>query len=53
MSIDPAQVASGMLAAVPFARTLGFEFVEVAPEPDGGVRTVVRLPDSAATHNHV
>ncbi|MFD0819050.1 DUF4442 domain-containing protein [Micromonospora zhanjiangensis] len=28
-------------------------FVEIAPEPDGGVRSVVRLPDSPATHNHV
>ncbi len=53
MSIDSHQVAAGMLAAVPFARTLGFEFVEVAPEVDGGVRAVVRLPDSPATHNHV
>ncbi len=42
-----------MLAAVPFARTLGFEFVEVAPEADGGIRAVVRLPDTPATHNHV
>ncbi|SBV28414.1 Acyl-coenzyme A thioesterase PaaI, contains HGG motif [Micromonospora krabiensis] len=42
-----------MLEAVPFARTLGFEFVEIAPEAEGGVRAVVRLPDSPATHNHV
>ncbi|MGK5737988.1 DUF4442 domain-containing protein [Micromonospora sp. URMC 103] len=53
MSIDSRQVAAGMLEAVPFARTLGFEFVEIAPEADGGVRAVVRLPDSPATHNHV
>lgn len=53
MTIDSRQVAAGMLAAVPFARTLGLEFVEVAPEADGGVRAVVRLPDSPATHNHV
>ncbi|MEV4757260.1 DUF4442 domain-containing protein [Micromonospora sp. NPDC049559] len=53
MSIDSRQVAAGMLEAVPFARTLGFEFVEIAPEAAGGVRAVVRLPDSAATHNHV
>src|SRR5207237_8819380 len=26
---------------------------EVAPEADGGVRPVVRLPASPATHNHV
>lgn len=53
MTIDSRQVAAGMLDAVPFARTLGFEFVEVAHEADGGVRAVVRLPDSPATHNHV
>jgi acyl-coenzyme A thioesterase PaaI-like protein len=52
MTIDQAQVAAGMLAAVPFARTLGFEFVEVAPDGDG-FRAVVRMPDSPATHNHV
>ncbi|MFG1838851.1 DUF4442 domain-containing protein [Micromonospora sp. NPDC049175] len=53
MTIDSRQVAAGMLEAVPFARTLGFEFVEVAPEAAGGVRAVVRMPDSPATHNHV
>ncbi|NJP31130.1 DUF4442 domain-containing protein [Micromonospora thermarum] len=53
MTIDSRLVATAMLEAVPFARTLGFEFVEVAPEADGGVRAVVRLPDSPATHNHV
>ncbi len=42
-----------MLAAVPFARTLGLEFVEVAAEADGAVQAVVRLPDTTATHNHV
>ncbi|MGC4804697.1 DUF4442 domain-containing protein [Micromonospora sp. DT233] len=53
MSIDSRQVAAGVLAAVPFARTLGIEFVEVAPEAQGGVRAVVRLPDSSAHHNHI
>lgn len=53
MTIDSRQVAAGMLDAVPFVRTLGFEFVEVAHEADGGVRAVVRLPDTPATHNHV
>lgn len=53
MSIDSRQVAAGILQAVPFARTLGIEFVEVAPEADGGVRAVVRLPDTPTTHNHV
>jgi acyl-coenzyme A thioesterase PaaI-like protein len=53
MTIDSRQVAAGILQAVPFARTLGIEFVEVAPEADGGVRAAVRLPDTPATHNHV
>ncbi|WLS46548.1 DUF4442 domain-containing protein [Micromonospora profundi] len=53
MTIDSRQVAAGMLEAVPFARTLGIEFVEVAPEADGGVRAVVRLPDAPAIHNHI
>lgn len=53
MSIDSSQVAAGMLAAVPFARTLGLEFVEVAADADGAVQAVVRLPDTTATHNHV
>ncbi|MEU0156677.1 DUF4442 domain-containing protein [Micromonospora fulviviridis] len=53
MSIDSRQVAAGLLEAVPFARTLGIEFVEVAPEAEGGVRAVVRLPDLPAHHNHV
>ncbi|MDA0564647.1 DUF4442 domain-containing protein [Streptomonospora sp. S1-112] len=41
-------VKSGFLAAVPFARTLGVEFVEL----DHG-RAVLRLPDNADHHNHV
>jgi acyl-coenzyme A thioesterase PaaI-like protein len=53
MVIDSRQIAAGMLEAVPFARTLGCEVVEVAPDGADGVRAVVRLPDSAATHNHV
>ncbi|WP_018221440.1 DUF4442 domain-containing protein [Salinispora pacifica] len=53
MSIDASQVAASMLAAVPFARTLGFEFVEVVPEAGGAIQAVVRLPDTPATHNHV
>lgn len=52
MSIDSRQVAAGMLQAVPFARTLGIEFVDVADTPDG-LRAIVRLPDAEATHNHV
>jgi acyl-coenzyme A thioesterase PaaI-like protein len=46
-------VAAAMLAAVPFARTLGISFVEVAPDGVGGFRVVAELPDSDAHHNHV
>ncbi|MFK3981437.1 DUF4442 domain-containing protein [Micromonospora sp. NPDC050397] len=53
MTIDSRQIAAGMLEAVPFARTLGFEFVEIAPDGAAGVRSTVRLPDAPATHNHV
>ncbi|MEU2611887.1 DUF4442 domain-containing protein [Micromonospora sp. NPDC007271] len=53
MSIDSREVAAGLLEAVPFARTLDIEFVEVAPEAEGGVRAVVRLPDNPDHRNHV
>ncbi|RKR89879.1 acyl-coenzyme A thioesterase PaaI-like protein [Micromonospora pisi] len=53
MTIDSRQIAAGMLDGVPFARTLGFEFVEIAPDGAEGVRATVRLPDSPAAHNHV
>jgi acyl-coenzyme A thioesterase PaaI-like protein len=53
MSPDVRQIAAGLLGSVPFAQTLGFELVEVTPDETGGVRAVVRLPDSAATYNHV
>jgi len=52
MSADLSFVAAGVLAAVPFARTLGVEFVDVSAAEDG-VRATVRLPDSPAVHNHV
>lgn len=50
MRIDRQQIADGMFQAVPFARTLGLEFVDVSPD---GLRVVARLPDSPATHNHL
>jgi acyl-coenzyme A thioesterase PaaI-like protein len=53
MSIDSTQIAAGLLEAVPFARTLGVEFAEIATDDAGGVRAVVRLPDSPALHNHL
>jgi acyl-coenzyme A thioesterase PaaI-like protein len=46
-------VAEAMLAAVPFARTLGIFFIEVAPHGVGGYRVVAELPDSEAHHNHL
>ncbi|GLU49835.1 DUF4442 domain-containing protein [Nocardiopsis ansamitocini] len=49
MTTDNAEfVKSGLLDAVPFARTLGLEFVDLAP----GSATM-RLPDDPAHHNHV
>jgi acyl-coenzyme A thioesterase PaaI-like protein len=48
--VDLESLAAGMLQAVPFARTLGVQFVEVAPD---GSRAVVRLPDAVPLHNHV
>ncbi|MDT0303968.1 DUF4442 domain-containing protein [Streptomonospora wellingtoniae] len=41
-------VKSGFLAAVPFARTLGVEFLEVDYD-----RIAMRLPDTEIHHNHV
>ncbi|MFC4564057.1 DUF4442 domain-containing protein [Nocardiopsis mangrovi] len=41
-------VKSGFLAAVPFARTLGVEFVDL----DHG-HAVLRLPDRQDHHNHI
>ncbi|GAA3730075.1 uncharacterized protein (TIGR00369 family) [Spinactinospora alkalitolerans] len=49
MTLDNAEtVKSGLLASVPFTRTLGLEFVDL----DEG-RAVMRLPDDADHHNHV
>lgn len=52
MSVDLAQLSAGMLQAVPFARTLGVEFVGLSADGDA-VRVVTRLPDSEPNHNHV
>jgi acyl-coenzyme A thioesterase PaaI-like protein len=46
-------VSAAMLAAVPFARTLGISFSEVAPDGVGGYRVVAELPDREDLHNHV
>jgi|SRR4051794_441050 acyl-coenzyme A thioesterase PaaI-like protein len=51
-TLDPAALAAGMLSAVPFARTLGVQFVAV--RADGVLTEVtVKLPDAQALHNHV
>jgi acyl-coenzyme A thioesterase PaaI-like protein len=50
---DLRTLAATMTAAVPFARTLGVKFLEVAPDGAGGVRVVAALPDVADFHNHV
>ncbi|WP_017626392.1 DUF4442 domain-containing protein [Nocardiopsis chromatogenes] len=39
---------AGFLATVPFARTLGLRFEELEPG-----RSVMRLPDEPAHHNHI
>lgn len=41
-------VGQAMARTVPWVRSMGLEFGEVTPE-----RSVVRLPDDAAMHNHV
>jgi acyl-coenzyme A thioesterase PaaI-like protein len=52
MALDARHIAAGLLQAVPFAATLGLEFVDVTVGEDGPV-AVVRLPDAAAHQNHV
>ncbi|OPC84440.1 DUF4442 domain-containing protein [Embleya scabrispora] len=47
-TIDFDAVAEGLRASVPFVRTLGLEFVELAAD-----RAVLRLPDEPAHHNHI
>jgi len=44
--------AEQLLQAVPFARKLGIEFLELT-KSDVDVRAVARLPDSTDHHNHV
>ncbi|MDI9833486.1 DUF4442 domain-containing protein [Streptomyces sp. KAU_LT] len=48
MSADQLSVGELLVAAVPMARTLHLEFVEITPE-----RAVVVLPDQSAFHHHV
>jgi acyl-coenzyme A thioesterase PaaI-like protein len=51
--LDVQTLASMMTATVPFARTLGLQYLEVRPEAGDGVAAVVALPDAAELHNHV
>jgi acyl-coenzyme A thioesterase PaaI-like protein len=46
--VDYEAIAAGLNQAIPFNRHLDLEVVEVGPG-----RGVVKLPDSAALHNHV
>lgn len=48
MTIDYAALPQLFAAAVPFAGFLGIEYDEVTPE-----RTVLRLTDDPAKHNHI
>ncbi len=50
--MDTETLGQTLLSTVPFARTLGIEFVSVTPAA-AGVRAVVRLPDRDDLHNHV
>ncbi len=50
--MDTEALGGTLLSVVPFARTLGIEFVRVTPAATG-VSAVLRLPDRADLHNHV
>lgn len=50
--MDTEAIGGALLSTVPFARTLGIEFVRAEPAATG-VSAVVRLPDRANLHNHV
>ncbi|WP_433211323.1 DUF4442 domain-containing protein [Dactylosporangium sp. CS-047395] len=52
MTDDMKAVAENLIAAVPFARTLGIEITDIAAEGDA-VRAVATLPDEDRLHNHV
>src|SRR3954452_15976490 len=52
MTPDMKAVAANLIAAVPFARTLGIEITDLEAEDDA-VRAVATLPDEERLHNHV
>jgi acyl-coenzyme A thioesterase PaaI-like protein len=51
--LDLPTLSATMTASVPFARTLGIEYLDVTSDDAGGVVVVCALPDVAAHHNHV
>ncbi|GAA2592226.1 DUF4442 domain-containing protein [Dactylosporangium fulvum] len=52
MTVDAKALAAGLTSAVPFARTVGIEIVDVTVGGDG-IRAVATLPDEERLHNHV
>jgi acyl-coenzyme A thioesterase PaaI-like protein len=58
MTLDSKALGESLIAAVPFARTLGIEITDLdvgdgPGEPAGAVRAVATLADEERLHNHV
>jgi uncharacterized protein DUF4442 len=52
MTVDPPTLAAGLIAAVPFARTIGIEIADVRVDGDD-ISATATLPDEERLHNHV
>lgn len=52
MTVDPPTLAAGLIAAVPFARTVGIEIADVRVDGDD-ISATATLPDEERLHNHV
>ena len=52
MTVDPTALAAGLIAAVPFARTIGIEIADVRVDGDD-ITATATLPDEERLHNHV
>jgi acyl-coenzyme A thioesterase PaaI-like protein len=52
MTVDPKALAANLIAAVPFARTLGIDITDLRLDDDV-VCAVATLPDEERLHNHV
>jgi acyl-coenzyme A thioesterase PaaI-like protein len=52
MTVDAKALAAGLISAVPFARTVGIEIVDVVVEGDD-IWAMATLPDEERLHNHV